>query len=45
VYKEPLSVARLTTFAMVWTALAIFTYDAVRHFHKNRPRKTPTRPV
>lgn len=45
VYNEPLSVARLTTFAMVWTALAIFTYDAVRHFHKNRPRKTPTRPV
>ncbi|MBT1451742.1 EamA family transporter RarD [Glaciecola sp. XM2] len=45
IYKESLSQARLTTFVMVWTALAIFTYDSVRHFHKNRPRKSTTRPV
>jgi chloramphenicol-sensitive protein RarD len=45
VYKEPLSQARLVTFVIVWSALALFTYDVVRNFHKSRPRKIPSRPV
>ncbi|MFC4701111.1 EamA family transporter RarD [Glaciecola siphonariae] len=36
VYHEPLSDARLTTFAMVWTALAIFTYDSLNHYRKSK---------
>jgi chloramphenicol-sensitive protein RarD len=45
VYKEPLSQARLLTFVLVWTALAIFTYDAVRYYNKHRPRKSTAKPV
>jgi chloramphenicol-sensitive protein RarD len=45
VYEEPLSQARLLTFVLVWTALAIFTYDAVHYYNKHRPRKAAAKPV
>lgn len=45
VYKEPLSQTRLLTFVLVWTALAIFTYDAVRYYNKHKPRKAPAKPL
>jgi chloramphenicol-sensitive protein RarD len=41
VYHEPLSQARLTTFAIVWLALAIFTYDSLNHYRKNRRIQKP----
>jgi chloramphenicol-sensitive protein RarD len=31
VYSEPMPAARLTGFALVWLALAVFTWDGVRH--------------
>lgn len=41
IYKESLSIDRLITFVMVWIALAIFSYDSLANFRKNRPRKPP----
>ena len=35
-YNEPLSEARIITFIFVWTALAIFTYDSIRSYRKQR---------
>jgi chloramphenicol-sensitive protein RarD len=31
IYQEPLVPAQLFTFGMIWTALAIYSYDSVRH--------------
>ena len=36
VYHEPLSQSRLVTFVMVWLALALFTYDSVASYRKNK---------
>ena len=36
VYHEPISSARLITFACVWTALAIFSLDSLRHYRMER---------
>ncbi len=41
IYHEPLSQARLLTFAIVWTALAIFTYDSLNYYRKNRRVQKP----
>ncbi|GAB3024982.1 EamA family transporter RarD [Bowmanella dokdonensis] len=38
-YKEPLHQERVITFALVWTGLALFSYDSYRHFQKNRKAK------
>lgn len=36
VYNEPLSEARLITFVFVWSALALFTYDSIRSYRKQK---------
>jgi chloramphenicol-sensitive protein RarD len=36
VYGEPMPPARLTGFAIVWVALAVFTVDSLRQAHTNR---------
>lgn len=41
VYHEPLSQARLITFAMVWCALAIFSYDSLNAYRKNKRIQKP----
>lgn len=41
VYGEPLSTARFFTFAIVWTALAIFSYDLVYHYRKSKRLNKP----
>jgi chloramphenicol-sensitive protein RarD len=38
-YDEPLSTGRLVTFGFVWTALALFTYDSVKHYRKEKKEK------
>lgn len=43
IYDEPLSPERLTTFAFVWTALALFTYDSVKSYRT--ARRLSKRPV
>ncbi|USH02385.1 EamA family transporter RarD [Grimontia kaedaensis] len=35
-YNEPFTADKATTFAFIWTALAIFTFDAVRKRNKQR---------
>lgn len=35
-YNEPLSQARLLTFAFVWSALALFTFDSINAYRKQR---------
>ncbi|WP_082633356.1 EamA family transporter RarD [Lacimicrobium alkaliphilum] len=35
-YHEPLHQERLITFALVWTGLALFSFDSYRHFQRNR---------
>ncbi|EOD78966.1 Protein rarD [Grimontia indica] len=35
-YNEPFTTDKATTFAFIWTALAIFTFDAVRNRSKQR---------
>jgi chloramphenicol-sensitive protein RarD len=47
---EPLPLARLLGFALVWTALAVFTADAVRaarraHLARDDEHVEPARPV
>lgn len=42
-FNEPLPPARLAGFVLVWTGLAIFTADAVRH-HRRLPRPGASRP-
>ena len=34
-YGEPLTLAHVACFCCIWTAVALFTWDALRH---NRPR-------
>lgn len=36
VWGEPLDQAKLLTFAIIWTALAIFSFDALRTWRKSR---------
>jgi chloramphenicol-sensitive protein RarD len=36
VYDEPLSDARLIAFVFVWSALALFTYDSIRSYRKQK---------
>ncbi|XOV81324.1 MAG: EamA family transporter RarD [Aestuariibacter sp.] len=38
-YGEPLDEARLVTFAFVWTALLIFSFDSMRNYRKRPPAK------
>lgn len=38
-YGEPLDEARLVTFAFVWTALLIFSFDSMRNYRKRLPAK------
>ena len=35
-YDEPLEEARLTTFAFVWLALAVFSADSIFNFRRQR---------
>ncbi|MDF2177837.1 EamA family transporter RarD [Aliiglaciecola sp. CAU 1673] len=35
-YNEPLHQERLLTFALVWSGLALFSFDSLRHFRQNR---------
>ncbi|WP_102794414.1 EamA family transporter RarD [Bowmanella denitrificans] len=35
-YNEPLHHERLITFALVWTGLALFSFDSYRHFRNSR---------
>jgi chloramphenicol-sensitive protein RarD len=44
VFGEPMPPARLAGFALVWLALAVFTWDGVRHRH-NRTRPATAAPV
>ncbi|WP_281545935.1 EamA family transporter RarD [Grimontia sp. SpTr1] len=37
-YNEPFTTDKATTFAFIWTALAIFTFDAVRSRSKQRSK-------
>ena len=36
VYNEPFNIERVITFGFVWLALAVFTYDGVRHYRKQK---------
>ena len=36
IYSEPMPASRLAGFALVWVALAVFTWDAVRHTRRAR---------
>lgn len=36
VYDEPFNIERVITFGFVWLALAVFTYDGVRHYRKQK---------
>nr|WP_277750970.1 EamA family transporter RarD [Ningiella ruwaisensis] len=46
VYDEPMSEARLLTFALVWSALAMYTYDSVNRMRKERKiKRQAQRPV
>ena len=45
VYGEPMPPARLTGFAIVWLALAVFTADSLRHAHTAGRRARDTEPV
>ncbi|WP_325891179.1 EamA family transporter RarD [Grimontia sp. NTOU-MAR1] len=38
-YNEPFTTDKATTFAFIWTALAIFTFDAVRQRNKQRANR------
>lgn len=47
IFHEPMPPARLAGFGLVWVALAIFTWDALRHARRNRAIAAPltTAPV
>ena len=45
VYHEPMPPARLAGFALVWVALAIFTWDMLRPRYRPAPERRPTAPV
>jgi chloramphenicol-sensitive protein RarD len=34
VYNEPFGIDRLITFSCIWTALIIFTFEAIHHHRK-----------
>ena len=36
---------RWATFAFIWTALAVFTWDALRHTHRARMTRTKEIPI
>ena len=36
IYTEPMPASRLAGFALVWVALAVFTWDAIRHSRRAR---------
>ena len=36
VYNEPLTQARIVTFIFVWSALALFTYDSIRSYRRQK---------
>jgi len=40
VYREPLVPAELITFGMIWTALAIYSYDSVIQYHPVKFNRT-----
>jgi chloramphenicol-sensitive protein RarD len=40
VYGEPMPAVRLAGFALVWTALALFTADTLRHARAEARRPT-----
>lgn len=42
VWGEPLHMGTLTTFAIIWVALAIFSYDSIARWHRQRHTPTPT---
>lgn len=44
-YNEPLTTDKVTTFAFIWTALAIFIFDAVRQRQKQRKKNLSTAPL
>ena len=39
VFHEPMPAARLAGFVIVWCALAIFTWDAIRHSRQRKAEK------
>jgi chloramphenicol-sensitive protein RarD len=43
VYDEPFGGAQLASFALIWSALIVYTLDALWHQHQTgtRPRSTP----
>jgi len=44
-YHEPFTRNHLITFSLIWTALAIFTADAVHRWHSGRDRPPATVPL
>ena len=40
VYREPLVPAQLITFGLIWTALAIYSYDSVSQYHPVKINRT-----
>jgi chloramphenicol-sensitive protein RarD len=44
-YHEPFTRAHLITFTFIWTALAIFTVDAVHRWHSGRDRSPSVVPL
>lgn len=41
VMNEPMPASRLTGFAIVWVALVVFTWDALRQAHRHRRNRLP----
>jgi len=44
IFHEPMHGARLAGFGLVWLALAVFTWDGIRH-HRRVARTPPVVPV
>ena len=44
-YHEPFTRAHLTTFALIWTAVAIFTWEMIRLWRTNRANSEPIPPI
>lgn len=38
IYNEPLQLERLLTFGIIWSALALYSYDAIRTYNQTRLR-------
>ncbi len=45
IFHEPMPPARQAGFLLVWTALAVFTWDALRHYRRRRTVTAPERPA